>query len=384
MYRRRRLVVAVSAAIVAVTAVALVVEATRPGPPPDRSRVLPIEGWAPYWALEESLTDLAVRAPLLREVSPFWFSVTGPTTITADPNLDEERAKDFLAAARRAGLPVVPSLFDATEAGSMASLLADPDLRTAHIETILRFADEGRYAGVDLDYEQFAFADDRGSWPTTRPAWVAFVTELAARLHAAGRTLTVSIPPVYDDRRTPDSGYWVYDYGALARVVDRIRVMAYDYSTSTAGPVAPLAWVARVVEGVTRAAGDTDKLVLGVPLYGYTWAVASSGCTADDIGRSTIRIRDLADLLARRTAVPAFDAVNGEWTFRYAIPPPDASSTCSQTREAWYVDAAGALARSRIAGDAGWAGVSFWALGYDDQTVWDAFAPPVTTTTISP
>ena len=74
---------------------------------------------------------------------------------------------------------------------------------------------------------------------------MAFVAELSERLHADGRTLTVSVPPVYDARRTRRSGYWVYDYGAIAPLVDSIRVMAYDYSNASTDPgaIAPLDWV---------------------------------------------------------------------------------------------------------------------------------------------
>ena len=82
--------------------------------------------------------------------------------------------------------------------------------------------------GIDIDYEQFAFADGRDTWATTRPNWVAFVEELAGALHADGRTLTVSIPPVYDAGQTDSSGFWVYDYGAIVEHVDRIRIMTYD------------------------------------------------------------------------------------------------------------------------------------------------------------
>ena len=105
---------------------------------------------------------------------------------------------------------------------------------------------------------------------------MAFVGELADRLHADGRTLTVSIPPVYDAGQTDDSGYWVYDYAAITPLVDSIRVMAYDYSNAStdAGPVAPLDWVERVIAGTSAASGDPSKLVLGVPLYGYNWPIS--------------------------------------------------------------------------------------------------------------
>ena len=100
----------------------------------------------------------------------------------------------------------MPSIVDAMPSGAMAAMLADPAQRARHVDALARFAEEGSYAGLDIDYEKFAFADDRSTWDTTRPAWVAFVTALAERLHTDGRTLTVSIPPIYDAGRTSYSG----------------------------------------------------------------------------------------------------------------------------------------------------------------------------------
>ena len=131
--------------------------------------------------------------------------------------------------------------------------------------------------GIDINYENFAFEDGKDTWATTRPNWVAFIEELGARLHADGRILTVSVPPVYDDGQTDDSGYWVYDYGAIAPHVDAIRIMAYDYSTDQPGPIAPLDWVEEIIAGSTEAAGGPEKLVLGIPLYGRNWVIATTG-----------------------------------------------------------------------------------------------------------
>ena len=33
----------------------------------------------------------------------------------------------------------------------------------------------------------------------------------------------------------------------------------------------------QVLDGVTMASGDPSKLVLGIPLYGYNWPIATSG-----------------------------------------------------------------------------------------------------------
>ncbi len=199
-----------------------------------------------------------------------------------DPEASVEQTDEFLEIASDSNVAIVPSIRDLMEAGGMASVLADPTTRAAHVDAIVAFADDGDFDGIDLDYEQFAFADGRETWQATRPNWVAFVTELAERLHADGRTLTVSVPPLYDADETADTGFWVYDHGAIAEVVDRIRIMAYDYSTGEPGPIAPLAWVEQAIEGTKKAVADDSKLVLGVPMYGYNWVDCHGGDVSAD------------------------------------------------------------------------------------------------------
>ena len=49
-------------------------------------------------------------------------------------------------------------------------------------------------------------------------------------------------------------------------------------------------------------------------------------------------------------------------------------TTCTQTREVHYVDAAGAKARVKIAREERIGGVAFWALGFDGEAVWGEVA----------
>jgi spore germination protein YaaH len=374
---RRRLVTlaALGAALVAVVVGVTIAADREPPPPPD----LPVDAWAPYWALEASVADLPAIAGSLREMSPFWFRATGADTIEVDPNTPVTLADELVRLAREAGVGIVPAIVDAMPAGGMAAVLADPVTRSRHVDAIVAFAERGSYDGIDIDYEQFAFADGRDTWADTRPNWVAFVTELAERLHADGRTLTVSIPPVYDDGRTEASGYWVYDYGAIAPVVDRIRVMAYDFSTATAGPIAPLPWVERVVKGTKEASGAPEKLVLGLPMYGYNWAAGDTGGCPESapVGRTAVTIRNVDDLIAMRDATPVYDETTAEWAFVYDLALDDDTTSCTQARRVHFVDAEGVRLRMDLARRAGFGGVALWALGYDDATVWDAIGPLV-------
>jgi HAD superfamily hydrolase (TIGR01509 family) len=368
--RRRRVAIAWLAVIVGVSGAGIAL-AVRDDEPPPPAPAVPLDAWAPYWTLDTTVPELADRVDSIRELSPFWFQATGATSVIQDPNAPADLAEEFMDIARDADVAIVPSIVDAMPAGGMAAVLADPAQRTAHVDTIVAFATDGDFAGVDLDYEQFAFADGRDSWEATRPNWVAFVTELAGRLHADNRTLTVSVPPVYDGGRTSNSGFWVYDHGAIAEVVDHIRVMAYDYSTGEAGPIAPLDHVRRSIEGTAEVVEDDTKLVLGLPVYGYNWPISTVGvCPADAEGRTAVTPRNIGELLERRDATPVRDDTLGEWSFTYELEVTDGTTTCTQTRQVNFVDGDGALERLRLARAARLGGVSLWALGYESESAW--------------
>ena len=128
--------------------------------------------------------------------------------------------------------------------------------------------------------------------------------------------------------------------------------MAYDYSVATPGPIAPLDYVERSIEGVLEATGAPEKIVLGVPVYGRNWPVALSGTcppSADVPGVVPVTARTVDELIARRGATPVFDESTGESSFAYELPFDDASTSCVQTRQVNYVDAAGVALRMDLA-----------------------------------
>lgn len=341
---------------------------------------IPLDAWAPYWTLDSSVADAPLRVPSMREISPFWYAATGVDTITIDENADTEATAAFMDAITQSDAAIVPSIVDALPAGEMAAIIADPDTRTAHVDALVAFAEAGGYDGLDLDYEQFAFSDGRDTWATTRPNWVAFVRQLSERLDDDGRTLTVSIPPVYDAEQTADSGFWVYDHGAIAPYVDRIRVMAYDFSVGEPGPIAPLAFVERSINGVLEATGDPEKVVLGLAAYGRNWPVSVAGeCPeGEEIpGITSVNNRTVDELIERRSAEPVFSAATGEWSFGYELEITDGTTTCVQTRQVHYVDADGVRLRLDMAREARLDGVALWAFGFDDPDVWAAILPTV-------
>lgn len=385
--RRRWLTLAAGVVAVAAAGGAVAVATMHTDPPPPPPIDIPVDGWAPYFALPDAQSSLATNGRWLRQVSPFWYSTHDATTITVDGNLTPDATSSFISTVRSVGAKVVPSIVDGMPAGGMAALLADPSSRSAHVKAIADLAAANEFDGIDIDYEQFAFADDRATWATTRPLWIKFITELGDRLHADGRTLSVSVPYINDGGRTDESGYWVYDYGGMAPHVDQIRIMAYDYSTATAGPIAPMSFVQQAVKAAKKAVGDDSKLVLGVALYGYNWPIATVGtCPPTEEGKTSVSQRNIDDLLAKRSATPVHDPVTGESSFTYQLEVTDGVTTCTQTREVHYVDAEGARQRIDLARTERLGAVSLWAIGFDSPATWQSIAqlarvPGATTTT---
>ncbi|MEP7203471.1 MAG: HAD-IA family hydrolase [Ilumatobacteraceae bacterium] len=385
--RRRGPALLAAAVLLAAAGVGALAIRNDPAPPPPLD--IPINAWVPYFSLQDAEATLATKGRLLNQVSPVWYFAHGATSITVDSHLTPEATAQFISAVRAAGAKLVPSIVDVMPAGGMAAMLADPASRAAHVTAIADLAATNGFDGIDIDYEQFAFADDRTTWSTTRPSWIDFVSELGRRLHTDGRTLSVSVPHIKDGERTDNSGYWVYDYAGMSSHVDQIRIMAYDYSTNKAGPVAPMSFVKQAISAAKKAVGDDSKLVLGVALYGYNWPIATVGtCPATKEGKTSVSQRNVDELLAKRGATPLHDPATGEASFTYQLEVTDGSTTCTQTREVHYVDAQGARERVDLARTERLGGVSLWALGFDSAATWDHIEQlarvPGATTSVAP
>ena len=314
----------------------------RTGPP------ITVASWAPYWQPDTALGSFQANSELFADLSVVSFSaVTGDSIIPYD-QMPADMISTFRSATTDRDVPLIATIFDDSPAGTMAATFADPAARSAHVQLIMSLVTDGGFDGVDLDYEKFAYADDRATWSTTRPNWIAFLSELSTALHAIGKQLIVSVPPVYDDGQTDDSGYWVYDHAAMGPLVDRIRVMAYDFSYQGGdpGPIAPIEWVEQLVDTLTSMV-DPVKLDLGIPTYGYDWVVSVTGtCPADQVPETrAISTARAARESLERGITPVWDEDTAEQTFDYVdtlngADTAGVATTCTVARTVRYLDRA--------------------------------------------
>ena len=343
-----------------------------------------VSAWAPWWQATSALNSYSAHAGAFGELSPFFFSAGADGNIATN-TVGSFQVSAYKTAAAKAGKPLIPTVVDATAAHVMAGILADPTARADHIQKLVAFVVNNNFDGVDLDYEQFAFADGRASWADTRPLWGEFISGLAAALHAgtSPRLLEVSVPPIYNNLQDATSGYWVYDYPMLAANVDRIRVMTYSYSTGSPGGIAPIEWVDRSIQAAIDATGTPGKIVMGIPLYGTDWVTKSEGSCPRSVpsdmklNKKSYQTSEFPALAQRKGVVPLWDKDLAERTFTYVdsiggLNFDNFSVRCNVSHTVYYVDPDGVYARIKLAKVKGIAGVSFWALGNDDNPTWAA------------
>lgn len=378
--------------------------ATADGGPNQRG----MSGWMPTWGnAANANASFAANIDLFEEISPFWYSALGgPADIVVKgtaANLSRIRST---AAAR--GVPVIPTITDGNGAGVMAGYLADPTSRAQHEDALVNLVVANGYQGIDLDYETFAFDDGRASWAALQPNWVAFVQELAAKLHAQGKELHVTVPPIWLNAAgtAVDSGsYWVYDWVNIGASVDGLRTMNYNWTSAGAG--SPLYWTQRTVGYAQSIGFDMSKLQIGLPFYGSNAVTHTEGTCppGTSVGTRSVTNANIDALIAQTGASPVRDAVTGEMKFSYQesflgdgitepgpaqpdVDVPDlggigaATATvgavrlgaCTITRTVWYLDGQALAARTQVAVDAG-AGIAVWAMGFDAGWTWDALRP---------
>ena len=367
-----------------------------------------VSGWFGYWEPDSVVRDLADKGTsTVPEVNVFWWSfdsaerplctyntdsscsTTGETPWT-NAHLDGQRL-----ILKGAGIPVLGSIVDGSRAGTLSAYLATDATRTAYAAQIVDWTVKAGLDGVDLDWEKFAFADGRDSWAVTKPRWVAFVKVLAAKLHARGLILSATVPAgtypfLADGSPNPGTGYWVYAWDEIIDDVDRLRIMAYDYSYSSPGPIGPWPWANDVTaSALAQVADDTPayrkKVWLGIPQYSRNWVrqdsdgsyVTRGACPAGwkpaagaagvpgMLSQSSARAQEIA---AREGVTPTWNAAPGEYSFDYWIATDGTAggvpATCEAQREVWFADTRSAMLKANIVTNQRIAGLAVWEFGF--------------------
>ena len=217
------------------------------------------------------------NAEIISEVSPFWYALASASKITDQYSIGNPSVPISvpIATMRSMNFKIIPTITDGTGKGALAKFLAIDASRASIIQNIISLINQNNYDGIDLDFENFAFVDGNTTWPTTAPLWTQFIKELSTALHAQNKILSITSPVAFDPA-TGKKGYYVYSWPAISNYIDRLRIMAYDYSVATAGPIGPINWTEAAVSYAASVISPS-KIYIGIPAYGRDWVTNVSG-----------------------------------------------------------------------------------------------------------
>lgn len=161
-------------------------------------------------------------------------------------------------------------------------LVNNPGARKNFIKQAIAFIEKYNFQGLDLDWEypKCWQVDCKKGPESDKEGFAALVTELSHEFKRRGWLLSAAVSP---SKTVIDQGY---DVPVLAKYLDWISIMAYDYHghwDGKTGHVAPLYYV----EGDTYPTFNANfsvnywldegaprkKLILGMPLYGQTFTL---------------------------------------------------------------------------------------------------------------
>lgn len=304
-------------------------------------------GFAPYWTLGQS-ADFAVDR--LSTVAYFGVDVNADGSLIDTGNgwigFQSQKFADLVTRSHADGDRVVLTVktFDPYALHSLANAAGASATLIAQLSEAIRAKN---LDGANLDFEGTGSAD--------RTAFAAFIRRVADGLHAQNRNWQVTVD-TYASSASDGAGW--FDVASMQPSVDAFFVMAYDmYEPGIASPNAPLTGYHSNDQSAVEAyaaAVPRQKVLLGVPFYGYDWV------TADNQPNRQSSTAPTPVSYAQVTAAghqPYWDAHgNVPWT---------AYQQGGQWHEVYYDDPTSVALKARWASDSHILGVGIWALGMD-------------------
>lgn len=220
------------------------------------------------------------------------------------------------------------------------------------------------FTDLNMDIESFEKAS-----PSSQLKYAEFLTEVKKILNDNKLgTLTVDITPesLIKPRLTQAS--------LISKIVDYIVLMGYDYHyiySLRSGPVAPIGGAGLVreydVETAIKLALQTipaEKLILGIPLYGYEWDTLSDHPVSAVIPGSgkTASSRRVSEILA--SCDNCLKGIEGAAQQPFIIIPES-----NYFRQIFYENEESLSKKLELSEKYKLGGVAFWALGYEDSTI---------------
>lgn len=223
---------------------------------------------------------------------------------------------------------------------SLSHMVLNPSfkIRDNLIEDIVYSA--RKFDGLQIDFELIPKRD--------MEHFHEFLSALSYKIRKRGKIFSVCVPA-----RTRGLKNDIFDYEKIASLSDKVVVMAYDehWAGGRAGAVASMDWGRNVARHALETIGE-EKLLMGVPFYGRSWAAEKTATAWYHSG--AVRIMRENEVLS----------------FCYKDDIPYAKLRMNVDVELYFDDAYSLITRLREYKKLGVKRAAFWCMGQEDVKVW--------------
>ncbi|MEN1760333.1 glycosyl hydrolase family 18 protein [Anoxynatronum sibiricum] len=238
--------------------------------------------------------DTLPDMPGVNVVSPTWYELTDDAG-----NISSKVSEAYIRWARENGFQIWALVSNEFNIDRTHAFLQKADARERFIDRMIQEALTHGYEGINVDFENVYMAD--------RDRLTHFINELAWSMKQHGLILSMDVTIMGGS----DNWSKCYDHEYLGRIVDYLVIMTYDEhwaSSPISGPVASYPWVERGMTALTQVV-DSQKLVMGLPLYTRVWRERPSTERANRMTNrsSAIGMQAQANFIANNELSPIWD-----------------------------------------------------------------------------
>ncbi len=332
-----------------------------------------IMGFQPFWLLDQADSDYSSYAS---QLTYFGLQLADDGTIRKlntdveqEPgwsNLNTTRVQTMLQNAKKEGVVLSLAVQNANEE-SIDSMMQDPVAAAYNlINDIEPIVKANGFTDINLDIESFVDVPLE-----KQQAFTLFVETISHEVRSRKLgTISIDITPMSLIRQRLTSANDIVPF------VNTVILMAYDYTyigSYSTGPVAPVDGAGEVreldiessLQELLRVA-PKEKVLLGIPTYGYEWETISAEPGAAVIpGTGKTASAKRVDTL-RRTCTQCKEARDPVSKQPYLI-----IKEQDYYRQLFYVDNVSLRTTLQLAESYNLAGVAIWAFGYETQSMRD-------------
>lgn len=330
-------------------------------------------GFLPYWTLDRAAIDYS---PAITTLTYFSLNVDGKGHIVklATPQqeapgwyaLHSGELNPFLTKATQNHI-TLSLLIASGDSDAINQMISNPVVHANNlIADIAPLMRRYHFSDINLDIESTPTASD-----TARQNFTTFVKTIQQQaMEKKLGTVTLEIASTDIIRHN------LINLQTVAPYTDHIVLMAYDYHSQISqvtGPVAPLYGagidseydVATAVEKILQVI-PPDKLILGMPLYGYTWETLNASARSAIIPGSGVLASNTRMESFKTSCATCGASFDSEAQEEFVVYKDQDTQTFYQT---FFPNQQSVQAKISYANQKDLGGVALWALGYESNSL---------------